>query len=189
MPAYYEFVVSLQDVLPRPWRRFQLRTTVSFAALHDAIQAAGGWAGSHLYLFLESGVHEPRPIAALDTEPWEAGAAPLPDAGRTRLARHFGRPGEARATSCLYQYDFGDDWLHDVQLWSVAERPERFARRLLDGAHAFPPDDCGGVGGYAALQRALATGDDPEGVVDWARGVWGWTDAFDLAVARARFDR
>ena len=38
MPRYYEFEVSLQELQPRIWRRFLLRTTATFAQLHQAIQ-------------------------------------------------------------------------------------------------------------------------------------------------------
>ena len=49
--TYFDFTVSLQDVLPRPWRRFLITRSVTFAALHSAIQDACGWANSHLYQF------------------------------------------------------------------------------------------------------------------------------------------
>lgn len=111
---------------------------------------------------------------------------PVPDAKRTRLTRYFG-PG--RATSCFYLYDFGDDWTHDVQLNDVVQVRGRQHRRLVGGEHPFPPDDSGGPGGYTAIQDALRTGKDPEGLLDWARETWGWTGTFDLDAARERFDR
>ena len=43
MPRYFEFDVALQEIQPRIWRRFLLRTTSSFAHLHMAIQESFGW--------------------------------------------------------------------------------------------------------------------------------------------------
>ena len=82
----------------------------------------------------------------------------------------------------------GDDWAHDVQLNDVVDHADSFHRRLTGGEHAFPPDDCGGVGGYEAIQAALRTGRDPEELLVWAKEVWGWTGRFDLEATRQRFD-
>lgn len=51
MPKYYEFEVSLQEIQPRSWRRFLLRTTSTFAQLHQAIQQSFGWQESYLWEF------------------------------------------------------------------------------------------------------------------------------------------
>jgi uncharacterized protein len=184
MPAYFDFTVSLQGVLPRPWRRFLLPVTARFATLHSAIQDACGWSGSHLYLFRSAGAYDHGAIAGLivdDTNLME----PMADASTTPLMRYF---GAGEGTTCLYVYDFGDDWVHDVQLNEVVSLPERITRRLSGGEHSFPPDDCGGPHGYGAIQTALRTGKDPEGVLQWARDVWEWTGEFDLDAVRKRFE-
>lgn len=189
MPSYYDLTVSLQDVLPRPWRRVLVRTSVTFAALHAVIQDACGWTNSHLYQFMAAGAYDHEAVAAPDGQPDELSGRPVPAAGRVRLTRYFGIAGEVRRTSCVYLYDFGDDWTHDVQLNAVLERSDRFERRLVGGEYAFPPDDCGGPGGYAALQHALRTGRDPDGLIEWARGVNGWTGTYDESTTRRRVDR
>lgn len=187
MPTYFDFTVSLQNVLPRPWRRILIGANASFATLHSAIQDACGWANSHLYEFRTSGEYAPATIAGLRLEDGDDDlAGRVPNATTTRLARYFGR---GAFTSALYLYDFGDGWVHDVQLNDVVGITEKFTRRLTGGEHAFPPDDCGGPPGYEQLQEALRTGKDPEGLVQWASSVWGWTGAFDLGEARRRFAR
>ncbi len=56
-----------------------------------------------------------------------------------------------------YWYDFGDDWWHTVaiekRLPADAEAPPA---QLLAGENACPPEDCGGLWGYADLLDALA---------------------------------
>ena len=185
MPSYFDFTVSLQNVLPRPWRRFLLAGNASFAILHAAIQDACGWSDSHLYEFRSSGEYNPEPIAGLRLEDGEDDlGGPRPNAAATRLSRYFGR---GAFTTALYLYDFGDGWVHDVQLNDVVESAEKFRRRLVGGEHAFPPDDCGGPPGYEQIQEALRTGDDPEDLLEWASSVWDWTGEFDLEKARRRF--
>ena len=188
MATYFDFTVSLQSVLPRPWRRFLVPARSSFATLHSAIQDACGWTNSHLHEFRGIIPEQPELIAGLkldeddDLDPIRR----VPDGSKKQILSYFG-PDEF--TTCLYVYDFGDDWQHDLQLNDIVTLPAKFKRRLLGGEHAFPPDDCGGPHRYAMIQRALSTGKDPEGLLEWARETWDWTGVFDLDAAQAAFDR
>jgi hypothetical protein len=77
-----------------------------------------------------------------------------------------------------------------VKLVRTVELPEKFKRRLLDGARSFPPEDCGGVCGYAECVR-VAEGDkkapDYEERREWL-GDWD-PEEFDLAETKRVFDR
>ena len=187
MPTYLDFTVSLQDVLPRPWRRFLVPERSTFAMLHSAIQDACGWASSHLYDFRAVGQAGSRVIAGMSLENYgDDVARSAPDAATARLTSYF---GPDNFTTCLYVYDFGDSWHHDVQLNDVVTLAAKFPRRLLGGEHAFPPDDSGGPSGYEQIQLALRTGMDPDGLLEWASETWEWTGTFDLEDARKRFAR
>lgn len=55
----------------------------------------------------------------------------------------------------LYLYDFGDDWRHRVELETrIAPDPARKYPACIDGARARPPEDVGGVSGYAEFLEA-----------------------------------
>lgn len=188
MPKFLELSVSLRDVLPRPLRRFRVRAQATFGDLHEAIMAATGWGGGHLWTFIVEGRMGDVPIAPeVDGEPLEIGGFPAPDAYRMRLTRHLGLTG---VTACRYLYDFGDGWECDVlvhdELTLSAERRQRV---LIDAEFAWPPDDCGGPFGFAGLQEAVRTGKDPEGLVAWARETFGWTGTLDRDAVRRGFDR
>lgn len=61
----------------------------------------------------------------------------------------------------IYIYDFGDSWKHYVQFEKfVDEEIER--PYCIEGRNACPPEDCGGLGGYAAMVEALKEPDNPE---------------------------
>lgn len=189
MAELLDISVSLNDVLPRPWRRFRIRRQASFAELHEAIMDATGWNDTHLWVFHLDHFGEEKPIAAptgLDGELLKLGDALVPDAQHVRLARHLGAD---RATECRYAYDFGDGWECRILVHDQVTHTSRGRRELVAAEHAWPPDDCGGPPGYAALLDALRTGDDPEGMVAWARDVQGWTGTFEVEDVRARFDR
>ncbi|NJK31278.1 MAG: plasmid pRiA4b ORF-3 family protein [Deltaproteobacteria bacterium] len=187
MPRYYELEVSLQEIQPRIWRRFLIRTTATFAQLHQAIQDSFGWQDYHLWEFrLPS--HRGLPIAGLPDD--DEHDRPTPDAKAVKLSTYF--TGARVVEWCEYLYDFGDDWVHDVKLIAVHSEKESFKRRLLAGERAAPPEDCGGIPGYEQIVHFVATGedildDDPERLETW---LGGWRpDRFDLTAAKQEFDR
>ena len=70
----------------------------------------------------------------------------------------------------MYQYDFGDDWEHEVVFEGClkAEKGQRYPI-CMEGKRNCPPEDVGGVWGYAEFLEALA---DPnherhEDLVEW----------------------
>src|SRR3989338_5928574 len=171
MPQYFECDVSLGHVTPRLWRRFLLRRTATFQDLHRAIQDACGWENAHLFEFRAGG----RQGATIAGIPDEDGLGdPVPDARKVKLVAYCGSSGPAR---CVYLYDFGDGWEHDVHLRGVVALPETFRRRLLDGQRAFPPEDCGSYPGYArcvqVAQGARMTADERADGVNRGLGAGG----------------
>ena len=55
MSAYLEFDISLLDIEPRIWRRFQLDATDTFGEMHQAIQDSFDWDGDHMWDFCTTG--------------------------------------------------------------------------------------------------------------------------------------
>ena len=173
---FFELDVTLPWWGPPPWRRLQLPADTTFRTLHHAIQDACGWEDDHLFRFTD---RQHRPIAGqLVSDFDEAGD---PDPAAVPLSSFF-----PRWRKCTYLYDFGDSWEHDVALVRTFHSPERFTRRLVDGNLAFPPEDCGGLWGYEDCIAIALGGEDPHGRREWL-GDWH-PDAFDLDVARHRFD-
>lgn len=187
MPKYFEFDVALHDLSPRIWRRMLVRSSSTFADLHKAIQDGFGWQQCHLWEF-RLPTRRGSPIAG----PAGGGSydRPMPDARHVKLSDYF--TGYLRAEWCEYEYDFGDGWTHEVKLLAIHAVKETFKRRLLDGERNGPPEDCGGPPGYERMVAFVETGndrygEDPDHLASWL-GEWR-PDAFDLASAKARFDR
>jgi hypothetical protein len=178
MPRYYELEVSLREAKPRIWRRFWIAEKASFLDLHEAIQDASGWSNCHLFSFRDP---EDEPLAGLPDDEY---GAPDPDAKKVKLRGYFEAGEGAR---CTYLYDFGDGWEHDVKLLRAVELPEKFGRRLLGGARAFPPEDCGGIPGYEDCVRVAKGGKDPDGLREWM-GDWN-PERFDFKEMARHFDR
>lgn len=186
MPDYYEFEVSLCDAPSRTWRRFLLaKRGATFADLHDAIQAACGWLDCHLHLFET----EPRGKVLAGSSPLDdAFGEAVSDSSEVELSGYFTPRGEKK---CVYEYDFGDSWLHEVELRRLIPLEESFTRRLVAGRRAFPPEDCGGIPGYLRISTVVLLGEDPWGENPAELKAWigDWhPEAFSLEESKARFD-
>ncbi len=144
--------VTLRGVEPSIWREIEVLSSGSFWDLHVAIQDAMGWKDTHLHLFrlrpssgksLELGFPDPDLPPGTDTvlPSWE-----------TPLSVFV----EAAGGAAEYAYDFGDGWEHDVELLAVGPRQKGVVYpRCTAGERACPPEDCGGVYGYARLLEII----------------------------------
>ena len=82
----------------------------------------------------------------------------------------------------IYEYDFGDSWEHEllVEKMLSLEEGKRYPI-CLTGKRACPPEDCGGIWGYARFLEAIRDPEHPEHdeMVEWVGGEFD-PDAFDL---------
>lgn len=114
--------VTLRGIRPPIWRRLEVPTRLSLGGLHDAIQAAMGWGGHHLYVFDVAGRSYGDPATVDDV------------ADDERLT--VGGVLKAGVKRFTYTYDFGDDWEHEIviegrlQLVAVDTRLVRLAREI-----------------------------------------------------------
>ena len=204
MAKYFDLEVSLLEIEPRIWRRLRIISEATFMNLHYAIQRSFGWQECHLYEFLDGKVEEndTRPLYAMKLPRIARSehAEPHDDEPDAPVADdiELGQYLSANNKRCFYVYDFGDNWQHLVEGKDVVEMPEEFMCRLLDGARACPPEDCGGTMGYeecceAASMSKKAVKQLDAGAreeIEW-RQEWldGWQpEAFDLEATRKRFD-
>ncbi|MGD2070940.1 MAG: SEC-C metal-binding domain-containing protein, partial [Gemmatimonadota bacterium] len=169
--------LTLEDVDPPVWRRFEVPSDLCLDELHAVVQAVMGWEDYHLYNFEADGIAygEPDEDGWLDFEDPEI---PLEEVAA--------RPG----ATLRYTYDFGDEWRHELTVEAIEPAgPDRPLIRCLEGGGACPPEDCGGPGGYEDLLEAL--GDpDAEHAETWR--AWAGEDydpeRFDPAEANRRLD-
>ena len=173
----YELDISLIGARPRIWRLIRIASSATFGDLHHAIQLACGWEDDHLFAF-----RTPTGTTIGGSPSQGPFGDPRPDATEVPIARYF-----AEYDRCEYEYDFGDGWLHDVRVVRRVEEPIDVRQQLLDGARAFPPEDCGGLAGYdACVAAATGAPDASEERREWL-GDWD-PERFDLAELRQWFD-
>lgn len=150
--SIYQLKVTLLHSQPPIWRRVQVESGVTLDRLHDTLQVVMGWTNSHLHGFRLSQPGQRGPRRRL--LPLESA-----DEKATRLGDLLRRPKDW----CVYDYDFGDSWEHEVLLEEVV--PRSSAARypmVLAGRGACPPEDVGGLPGYYHFLKVIKDPKHPE---------------------------
>lgn len=184
----YGFKISLRYIEPEIWRVIEVPERYSFWDLHVAIQDAMGWLDYHLHAFCAPD-RDRRKLTPIGIPEGDLDEQFLPG-WEVSIKQLFEKPGDI----LLYQYDFGDNWEHDVTLLAISPREKGVKYpRCVDGARACPPEDCGGIGGYAELLKTLKRGSGTKykEMVWWlenhAVNYWPYDpDAFDPAAVKFR---
>jgi hypothetical protein len=180
----YQFKITLLDTRPPIWRRIQVKDG-TLDNLHEHIQTAMGWTNSHLHHFRVGERLYGDPL--LMQENFEE--MEYEDSTTTKLSDIL--PKSGRRFRFEYQYDFGDGWRHEVLFEGCVEaEPGKKYPLCLEGARACPPEDVGGVWGYADFMKAIQNPDheDHEGMLEWAGGSFD-PEAFDRAAATREMRR
>lgn len=174
----FQFKITLADSRPPIWRCI-LVPDGTLDDLHEWIQTAMGWTDSHLHQFvireqrygdpemLDDGFGEAEIIDTLDVE----------------LSGLFGRGRPPRRF--IYEYDFGDGWRHEIEFEGVQEAPRgKKPPCCLGGERACPPEDIGGVWGYANYLQAIRDPDheEHEMYVEWGGDSYD-SETFNIASA------
>jgi len=168
----FQFKVELQGIEPKIWRRIQVPVDYNYWDLHVAIQDSMGWLDCHLHHFEIKGKGK-RKVAHIG----------IPDLeGFGELQEVF--PGweiaviayfNALGAEAMYEYDYGDGWLHTVKLEGYMFREKGIKYPIcIDGKNACPPEDCGGVDGYYNVIDILSDPghSDHEDMQTWAGKDW-----------------
>lgn len=169
----YQLKVTLRNSRPPIWRRVEVPAAITLYQLHQLLQDVMGWGGGHLHQFGRGQVYYGQPDRELGFH--------RENERRVRLRDVLVAPKDRM----VYEYDFGDGWEHDV----VLERVSRAAAdvhypRVVSGKRHCPPEDVGGIWGYARFCEAMADGRHPEHAeyLEW----YGHTfdpEEFDLEAA------
>jgi hypothetical protein len=152
--------VTMCEVEPVVVRVLDVPSGVLLPELHQLLQAGLGWTDSHLHQFVADDVSYAMPGLDGFEEDRDERRVPL----------------RALPVRFRYLYDFGDGWVHEVEVLSAGEQTPG----CVSGEGACPPEDVGGAPGYAEFREVLSNPDHPEH--DHLRGWAGeWSDGFDLA--------
>jgi hypothetical protein len=155
-PMVHRVKVTLRGAKPPIWRRLEIPSDLTLSGLHGCVQQAFGWEGGHLWVF--------------STPQGEFGRADPGLGHRSASSRTVADVLRASGSRIRYTYDFGDDWEHEILAEEIKPAEPGVAYpRCTAGRRACPPEDCGGIWGYAYLLDILADPAHPEHAdrLDW----------------------
>jgi hypothetical protein len=163
----YQFKITLLGAKPPIWRRIQVQDC-TLDKLHEHIQTSMGWTNSHLHRF-QIGEDRYADPMLMEEDMEEFG---YKDSTTTMLSEIV--PSTGKRFRFEYEYDFGDSWDHEV-LFEGCPKAEagRQYPACLEGERACPPEDVGGVGGYADFLRTIQdkNHEEREELLEWD-GEW-----------------
>ncbi|NPV91062.1 MAG: hypothetical protein HPY50_09860 [Firmicutes bacterium] len=154
--SVYQLKVMIRGIKPPIWRQILVPRGITFNKLHKIIQTAFGWQGYHLFEFDFGDVKVCIPEPGYDPELY-LGIKEL-NAKRTKIDSLL-----TERKKCIYTYDFGDEWKHEVVLEGLIPVQEGIRYPVCtDGARQGPPEDVGGAPGYREFLKIIRNPKHPE---------------------------
>lgn len=157
----YQLNIQLDLVGHHIWRRVLVPSSFSFRHLHNIIQTVFDWQNYHLHEFnVKRENNKPLKIV-MDDDP-ETLDFSVSDHEEIAQERFVSlRDVFSNHSDVLYQYDFGDSWMHIIMLEKKVQAHSLQAV-FLEGNGERPPEDVGGEYGFNEYLRILGDATDPE---------------------------
>jgi hypothetical protein len=177
----YRVTITLLGTRPPVWRQI-LVLDHTLDQLHEHVQTAMGWTNSHLHHFRVGNALYGDPDLMADSFD-ELGYR---DSTVMRISDLM--PKGRKKVRFTYEYDFGDSWEHELEIEALpAGGGKEKAPACLDGRGACPPEDVGGVPGFAEFLDAIgdANHERHNELLEWCGGRFD-PDTFNAAVATRR---
>jgi len=170
----YQLKVQLKGIRLPIWRRILIADVAPLDVFHHAVQISMGWTNSHLHQFIDG----KRRYGLVDPEYGMDWDDDLLDESNFKVKDLFSEVGD----SVLYEYDFGDGWLHQIKLEKITPfEANQLLPVCIKGKRACPPEDVGGVPGYLDFLEKWQDESDPEhdDILEWAGEYFLGPEEFD----------
>jgi hypothetical protein len=144
----FQIQIALKDFKPKIWRRILIPSDVLLSDFHMIIQISMGWTNSHLHQFIKNRTYYSERM--IEDDLWEDMGSV--DYEKMKISDLLKKEEE----KIVYEYDFGDSWEHDIILEKILPVDTDLKHPIcLTGKMNCPPEDCGGVWGYAGMLQVL----------------------------------
>ena len=166
-----ELEVSLELHTPCR-RRLIVPDDMNFNQFHDVLQRCFEWKNNHMHRFVAAVDADGYPATIICPD-WDGMEEPegiqVLDSTKVLLRDVF-----AARKRIVYEYDFGDNWTHIIDLCRVIEDcADPYPHCILAVGDA-PMEDCGGPEGFRQVMDILKDKKHPEyrETLEWVRSTW-----------------
>lgn len=141
----YHVRIKLNNTDLKIWREVKVPSNITLQALAELLLEMMGWMMEHLYQFRFKGE------IYCSKEQIEDSFFPSRDRDFSKVT--LSDLLTEKGVRMKLEYDYGDSWEHDVWVKGIREydKGEKPIITFVTGHGECPPEDCGGVWGYAAL--------------------------------------
>lgn len=177
----YILYISIEDCPVKVFRRIRVPSNLWLGNLARIIIEAIGWEGYHLWQFSQDGLNY---TSKADIEESKRSGFDFTCRQVDDMTVTVADVLPQKGSTITFEYDFGDSWRHKVRVSSVSDEPcPAEAIQLTSGKGACPPEDIGGVWGYARMLDILSGKIDAPEEKDSYEGWLGLEkgEAFDAA--------
>ncbi|MEQ6378331.1 plasmid pRiA4b ORF-3 family protein [Bacillaceae bacterium S4-13-58] len=136
----YEFKIVLIDEKPPVWRTVQIPSSYNFNQLHKVIQLSMNWYDIHMHSFLfKKNTHDLYSWQQIGNKNKNDDLFQVDFHEKDEVIADWFKEVDDR---CIYIYDFGDDWRHELILQRKLE-PEDGVEypRCMEGQYTSPGED------------------------------------------------
>ncbi len=169
----YEIKITLLGTVIPVYRVLNVPCGITFAKFHKILQKAFGFKDRHLYEFTfkqgnicitndEEGCEEYEYSAtAIGKDHMEQLGIPIPTVSMYKSKEVIIDTLTENAKTFEYTYDFSDRWEHKIELLSIKEKAESYAK-VTEYSGNCPPEDIGGTDSYNDIINILKDPTLPE---------------------------
>lgn len=158
----FQVKIELQGFKPKIWRRLLINSDLLLSDFHSVIQSAMGWTNSHLHQFIKNKTYYS--VRMKDDEWWDD--MNNVDYKKMKVSDLL----KYEKDKIVYEYDFGDSWHHNIILEKILPPDAKMKLPIcLAGKMNCPPEDCGGVWGYADMLEIIKdpSHEEYEDYIEW----------------------
>lgn len=137
----FQVLIVLRDSKPKIWRRLLVPSSMLLSDFHKVIQTSVGWENVHFHHFIKDNFFYT--VKMENDDFWdEVRNRDYKEIKVSDLLNH-------KHDKIIYEYDFGDSWLHDIILEEIDDSKSEIKYPVcIDGKMSAPPEDSGGILGY-----------------------------------------
>ncbi|MBC2459640.1 plasmid pRiA4b ORF-3 family protein [Clostridium beijerinckii] len=168
-------------------RKIIIPIDINFKELHEILQISFGWKNYHLYEFNvinEEGENVLNVVSEHEDAFYPNGEYTVAIDSDTFIKDYM-----KKEYTIIYNYDFGDNWEHEIKIDSIIPDYDKNYPICIAGMENAPPEDVGGIPGYEKFLEIMSNPNhsEYEETKLWSDINWNKNFRMDLVNKRLKY--